>query len=79
MGCDFNEHGELSDRYKDLWAKKVDISWKLMSNMSFDDKDAKWNVNRKLSKEIDQLSDQFVDLLAEHLQIPPNIYAVKCS
>ena len=77
MGCDLDEHGELSHRYKDVWNKKVAISWKLMSNMSFDNEDANWKYNSKISDEIEQLSDETIDLLAEHLQIPPNEFTAK--
>lgn len=69
-----NEHGELSDRYKDLWAKKNLISHKLISNMAFDNDDARWKVLDEISDELEQLSHPFIDLLAEHLQIPPNVF-----
>jgi len=80
----FDEHGELSNRYKDLWAKKNLISHKLISNMSFDNDDAKWKVLDEISDELEQVSHMFIDLLAEHLQIPPNVFTEvkkksKCS
>ena len=78
----FDEHGELSNRYKDLWAKKNLISHKLISNMSFENDDARWKVLDEISDELEQVSHTFIDLLAEHLQIPPNVFTekkAKCS
>ena len=80
----FDEHGELSNRYKDLWTKKSLIGLKLISNMTFDNDDAKWKALSEVDDEIDQLSHSFIDLLAEHLQIPPNVFTevkkkAKCS
>ena len=70
----FDEHGELSNRYKDLWAKKNQIGLKLISNISFENEDARWKYLSEIDDEIDQLSHPFIDLLAEHLQIPPNVF-----
>jgi hypothetical protein len=86
MCCDFDEHGELSNRYKDLWSKKSLISWKVMENMTFDNEAAKRKFNLTIGDEIDHLSDELIDLLSEHLQIPPNVFTevkkvkkIKCS
>jgi hypothetical protein len=82
----FDEHGELSNRYKDLWAKKNLIAYKLISNMSFESEndDARWKILGEIGDELEQLSHPFIDLLAEHLQIPPNVFTevkkkAKCS
>jgi hypothetical protein len=77
MGCNLNEHGELSNRYKDLWTKKNQISLKLISKMTFNTQEAEWKFLDDVSTEIDGLSDTCVDLLAEHLQIPPNVFTEK--
>lgn len=77
----FDEHGELSNRYKDLWTKKSLIGLKLISNMTFDNDEAQWKVLDEITDELEQVSHTFIDLLAEHLQIPPNVFTekAKCS
>jgi hypothetical protein len=80
----FDEHGELSNRYKDLWTKKNQIAYLLISNMSFDNEEARWKVLDEISDEIEQLNHMVIDLLAEHLKIPPNVFTeikkkAKCS
>jgi hypothetical protein len=80
----FDEHGELSNRYKDLWTKKNQIAYLLISNMSFDNEEARWKVLDEISDEIEQLNHLCIDLLAEHLKIPPNVFTeikkkAKCS
>lgn len=79
----FDEHGELSNRYKDLWTKKSQIGLKLISNMTFENDDAKYKMLSEIDDEIDQLNHTCIDLLAEHLQIPPNVFTEvkkpKCS
>jgi len=84
MTSAFDEHGELSNRYKDLWTKKNLIGLKLISNMSFDNDDARWKVLDEVSDELELLSHTCIDLLTEHLQIPPNVFTevkkkAKCS